>query len=211
MNDIQHELNFNIRLFSCGKSIPIKVGRSENLDTLMSNCSKASLPISVTNNLQFTDKLLYIYTSGTTGLPKAAVIKNSRSEKLKKNRGTIEAVLGSISTAVECIIWTQCITSRDLVSFILQILLTLSQVVLLFEQYNLIHDGVVTFELSLLLCCQSWGSLSLPCRYYSYNSMSTLQLANQSESESILTVDTYVRCVVSDADDDSLNKYCFIL
>lgn len=104
MNDIQHELNFNIRLFSCGKSIPIKVGRSENLDTLMSNCSKDSLPISVTNNLQFTDKLLYIYTSGTTGLPKAAVIKNSRSEKLKKNRGTIEAVLGSISTAVECII-----------------------------------------------------------------------------------------------------------
>ena len=78
INDIQPELNYNIRLFSSGKSVTLKAGRSENLDVLMSGFSKDALPASVTNNLQFTDKLLYIYTSGTTGLPKAAVIKNSR-------------------------------------------------------------------------------------------------------------------------------------
>ena len=65
-------------MFSSGKSVTLKAGRSENLDVLMSGFSKDALPVSVTNNLQFTDKLLYIYTSGTTGLPKAAVIKNSR-------------------------------------------------------------------------------------------------------------------------------------
>ena len=78
ISDIQPELNTNIRLFSCGKS-QVRVGRSENLGNLMSGHSVASVPDHVTNSLTFSDKLLYIYTSGTTGLPKAAVIKNSRS------------------------------------------------------------------------------------------------------------------------------------
>ena len=80
MNDIQSELTTNIRLFSSGKSNSTRVGRSENLDRLMSAESSANVPDSVTRSLTFSDKLLYIYTSGTTGLPKAAVIKNSRSE-----------------------------------------------------------------------------------------------------------------------------------
>ena len=79
INDIHSELSTNIRLFSSGKS-SIRVGRSENLDRLMSAESTANVPANVTRSLTFSDKLLYIYTSGTTGLPKAAVIKNSRSE-----------------------------------------------------------------------------------------------------------------------------------
>ena len=48
--------------------------------SLVPGHSLGPLPKEVTSNLHFTDRLLYIYTSGTTGLPKAAVIKNSRSE-----------------------------------------------------------------------------------------------------------------------------------
>jgi len=77
INDIHSELTTNIRLFSSGKS-NTRVGRSENLDRLMSAETSANVPDRVTRSLTFSDKLLYIYTSGTTGLPKAAVIKNSR-------------------------------------------------------------------------------------------------------------------------------------
>ena len=77
INDIQSELTVDIRLFSCGKKFTT-VGRSENLQTLMSHQSVHPVPEEVSSELQFSDKLLYIYTSGTTGLPKAAVVKNSR-------------------------------------------------------------------------------------------------------------------------------------
>jgi len=45
---------------------------------LMEESSPSPPQKTFTEQLQFTDKLLYIYTSGTTGLPKAAVIKHSR-------------------------------------------------------------------------------------------------------------------------------------
>jgi len=77
INDIQPELTVDIRLFSCGKKFNL-VGRSENLQSLMSQQSVHPVPEEVTSKLQFSDKLVYIYTSGTTGLPKAAVVKNSR-------------------------------------------------------------------------------------------------------------------------------------
>ena len=69
----------DIRLFSSGKKF-YPVGRSENLDSLMSQQSVHPVPEEVTKKLQFSDKLVYIYTSGTTGLPKAAVVKSSRLE-----------------------------------------------------------------------------------------------------------------------------------
>jgi len=77
INDIQSELTVDIRLFSSGKKFN-PVGRSENLDSLMSHQSVHPMPEEVTSKLQFSDKLVYIYTSGTTGLPKAAVVKSSR-------------------------------------------------------------------------------------------------------------------------------------
>ena len=81
INDIQPELTVDIRLFSCGKKFNL-VGRSENLQSLMSQQSVHPVPEEVTSKLQFSDKLVYIYTSGTTGLPKAAVVKNSRLGKV---------------------------------------------------------------------------------------------------------------------------------
>ena len=48
------------------------------LDKMLEKSSIASIPDSIQNQLNFTDKMLYIYTSGTTGLPKAAVVKHSR-------------------------------------------------------------------------------------------------------------------------------------
>ena len=44
------------------------------LDTMKED----SVAKSVSDSINFSDKILYIYTSGTTGLPKAAVIKHSR-------------------------------------------------------------------------------------------------------------------------------------
>ena len=83
MTDIQPELPSNVRLYSCGQT---RVSRAENLASLLSGQSLGPVPDSVTRSLQFSDKLLYIYTSGTTGLPKAAVIKNSRSVQLQLTR-----------------------------------------------------------------------------------------------------------------------------
>jgi len=74
----------------------------------MSGFSKAALPASVTNNLQFTDKLLYIYTSGTTGLPKAAVIKNSRFYRWRgENVSTVEveSVISSVLEQVDSVVY----------------------------------------------------------------------------------------------------------
>ena len=83
MTDIQPELPSNVRLYSSGQT---RVTRAENLASLLSGQSLGPVPESVTRSLQFSDKLLYIYTSGTTGLPKAAVIKNSRSVQLQFTR-----------------------------------------------------------------------------------------------------------------------------
>lgn len=52
--------------------------RIVDLDKMLRTSSANSVPESIQNQLNFTDKMLYIYTSGTTGLPKAAVIKHSR-------------------------------------------------------------------------------------------------------------------------------------
>jgi len=52
--------------------------RHIDFDSEIRKSSPDSPPKHVTQQLKFTDKLLYIYTSGTTGLPKAAVIKHSR-------------------------------------------------------------------------------------------------------------------------------------
>ena len=81
INDIQSELSTSIKLYACGQTNS-KVGRFENLQSLMSRESSGPVADSVTRSVHFSDKLLYIYTSGTTGLPKAAVIKNSRSKHL---------------------------------------------------------------------------------------------------------------------------------
>ena len=78
ISDIQSELPSHVRMYSCGQTSD-RVAGAVNLQSQMSGQSVGPVPDSVTKRLQFTDKLLYIYTSGTTGLPKAAVIKNSRS------------------------------------------------------------------------------------------------------------------------------------
>jgi len=52
--------------------------KAVDFDRGVSGASASPPPKHLTDQLHFTDKLLYIYTSGTTGLPKAAVIKHSR-------------------------------------------------------------------------------------------------------------------------------------
>lgn len=50
----------------------------EDMDLGLHKCSKTQLHPSLTQNLHWTDNLIYIYTSGTTGLPKPAYGDHSR-------------------------------------------------------------------------------------------------------------------------------------